>query len=281
MPVTDPGPAEDVAEVRRALVRLRAAAQVPLSFGGVVTDGRRLRMTELIGNSTTSLLGLVVAEGKGLGGRAIGVRKPVVLPDYYTSEAISHHFDRAVQAEGVRSVMAVPVIVSRTVRAVLYGAVREHVSFGDRSVTAMVEVARDLEQELAIRTEVRRRLELLAPPADTPAGEPADRETVRENHAELRRIAATVVDPELRTRLDAICRSLAGEPPNGPQPTLSTRELDVLAGAAAGQTNADIAETLGLGPETVKSYLRNAMRKLDARTRLQAVNAARRANLLP
>ncbi|MER6875782.1 helix-turn-helix transcriptional regulator, partial [Amycolatopsis sp. NPDC000673] len=59
------------------------------------------------------------------------------------------------------------------------------------------------------------------------------------------------------------------------------RELDVLAGAAAGQTNADIAEALGLGAETVKSYLRNAMRKLDAKTRLQAVNAARRANLLP
>ncbi|UKD56392.1 MULTISPECIES: helix-turn-helix transcriptional regulator [Amycolatopsis] len=271
---------ETTAEVRRALARLRSAAGVPLSFGGEVVDGKRLRMTELLGNTTTSLLGLVVAEGKGLGGRAIGVRKPVVLPDYYTSDAISHHFDRAVKAEGVRSVMAVPVIVQRTVRAVLYGAVREHVRFGDRSVTAMVEVARDLEQELAVRAEVRRRLDLLAPePERAPSGKPAELEALRESHAELRRIAAAVDDPELRARIDAVCQSLTGAPARGP--SLSARELDVLEGAAAGQTNADIAEALGLGPETVKSYLRNAMRKLDAKTRLQAVNAARRANLLP
>lgn len=274
--------AETTAEVRRALARLRSAAGVPLSFGGEVVDGKRLRMTELLGNTTTSLLGLVVAEGKGLGGRAIGVRKPVVLPDYYTSDAISHHFDRAVQAEGVRSVMAVPVIVQRTVRAVLYGAVREHVRFGDRSVTAMVEVARDLEQELAVRAEVHRRLDLLAPePEAAPSGRPADLEAVRESHAELRRIAAAVGDPELRARIDAVCQSLTGDAARGPQPSLSARELDVLEGAAAGQTNADIAEALGVGPETVKSYLRNAMRKLDAKTRLQAVNAARRADLLP
>ncbi|WP_312878256.1 helix-turn-helix transcriptional regulator [Amycolatopsis echigonensis] len=273
---------ETAAEVRRALAKLRGAAGVPLSFGGEVVDGKRLRMTELLGNTTTSLLGLVVAEGKGLGGRAIGVRKPVVLPDYYTSDAISHHFDRAVQAEGVRSVMAVPVIVHRTVRAVLYGAVREHVRFGDRSVTAMVEVARDLEQELAVRAEVRRRLDLLAPePGAAPSGKPADLEAVRESHAELRRIAAAIEDPSLRARIDAVCQSLTGEAARGPRPSLSARELDVLEGAAAGQTNADIAEALGLGPETVKSYLRNAMRKLDAKTRLQAVNAARRANLLP
>ncbi|PKV96103.1 LuxR family GAF modulated transcriptional regulator [Amycolatopsis echigonensis] len=273
---------ETTAEVRRALAKLRGAAGVPLSFGGEVVDGKRLRMTELLGTTTTSLLGLVVAEGKGLGGRAIGVRKPVVLPDYYTSDAISHHFDRAVQAEGVRSVMAVPVIVHRTVRAVLYGAVREHVRFGDRSVTAMVEVARDLEQELAVRAEVRRRLDLLAPePGAAPPGKPADLEAVRESHAELRRIAAAIEDPGLRARIDAVCQSLTGDAGRGPRPSLSARELDVLEGAAAGQTNADIAEALGLGPETVKSYLRNAMRKLDAKTRLQAVNAARRANLLP
>ncbi|OAP29101.1 MULTISPECIES: LuxR C-terminal-related transcriptional regulator [Amycolatopsis] len=272
--------AETTAEVRRALARLRGAAGVPLSFGGEVVDGKRLRMTELLGTATTSLLGLVVAEGKGLGGRAIGVRKPVVLPDYYTSDAISHHFDRAVKAEGVRSVMAVPVIVQRTVRAVLYGAVREHVRFGDRSVTAMVEVARDLEQELAVRAEAHRRLDLLAPePERAPPGKPAELEALRESHAELRRIAAAVDDPELRARIDAVCQSLTGDPARGP--SLSARELDVLEGAAAGQTNAGIAEALGLGPETVKSYLRNAMRKLDAKTRLQAVNAARRANLLP
>ncbi|MBM0228943.1 response regulator transcription factor [Micromonospora sp. ATA51] len=42
-----------------------------------------------------------------------------------------------------------------------------------------------------------------------------------------------------------------------------------------------MAEQLGLRPETVKSYLRAAMRKLGAHTRLEVVVAARRAALLP
>ena len=46
-------------------------------------------------------------------------------------------------------------------------------------------------------------------------------------------------------------------------------------------TNAMVAERLGLRPETVKAYLRSAMRKLGAHTRGEAVSAARRAGLLP
>ncbi|MFC6932444.1 response regulator transcription factor [Actinomadura yumaensis] len=48
-----------------------------------------------------------------------------------------------------------------------------------------------------------------------------------------------------------------------------------------GCTNAEAAQRLGLLPETVKSYLRSAMRKLDSHTRLEAVSTARRAGLLP
>ncbi|WP_262281805.1 response regulator transcription factor [Micromonospora sp. MA102] len=62
---------------------------------------------------------------------------------------------------------------------------------------------------------------------------------------------------------------------------LSPRETDVLACVALGCTNADVAGQLGLRPETVKSYLRSAMRKLGAHTRLEVVVAARRAGLLP
>ncbi|WP_181809726.1 response regulator transcription factor, partial [Streptomyces shenzhenensis] len=62
---------------------------------------------------------------------------------------------------------------------------------------------------------------------------------------------------------------------------LAPRELDVLAWVAAGATNAAVAERLGLRPETVKGYLRSAMRKLGARTRGEAVSAARRTGLLP
>ncbi|WP_158880725.1 helix-turn-helix transcriptional regulator [Amycolatopsis anabasis] len=236
-----PTPApDDAAEVRRALTLLRRSARLPLAFGGAVAGGSELRMSELVGTATNSLRGLLVARGRGLGGRAITARRVVAVDDYYASDSISHDFDHAVRAEGVRSAVAVPVIVRRSVRAVLYGAVREAVTFGDASIDLMVEAARDLEQELAVRDEVERRLASMVPPA-------AARNGTRPDNA----------------------------------PSLAPRELDVLAGVAAGQTNAEIAATLAIGAETVKSYLRSAMCKLDCHTRIQAVNAARRAGLLP
>lgn len=69
--------------------------------------------------------------------------------------------------------------------------------------------------------------------------------------------------------------------PAAPAAPLSPRELDVLVCVASGATNGAAAAALGLRPETVKSYLRSAMRKLGAHTRLEAVVAARRAGLLP
>ena len=43
----------------------------------------------------------------------------------------------------------------------------------------------------------------------------------------------------------------------------------------------EAAAEMGIGAETVKSYLRSVMRKLGAHTRYEAVNAARRIGALP
>ncbi|MBT2675680.1 response regulator transcription factor [Streptomyces sp. ISL-14] len=64
-------------------------------------------------------------------------------------------------------------------------------------------------------------------------------------------------------------------------PPLSPRELYVLAQVALGCSNTEVGRRLSLLPKTVKSYLRNAMRKLGASTRFEAVVAARRQGLLP
>jgi DNA-binding NarL/FixJ family response regulator len=54
----------------------------------------------------------------------------------------------------------------------------------------------------------------------------------------------------------------------------------VLELAAIGATNLVIAAELGLGPETVKSYLGSAMRKLGVGNRTAAVHVARTLRLL-
>ncbi|WP_414720913.1 helix-turn-helix transcriptional regulator [Streptomyces sp.] len=265
---------DGAAELRAALLRLRRATGLPVAFGGLLQgDGRRMRIAELSGALTPALDGLSISTGSGLGGRTIALARPCAVTDYPSARHITHEYDGPVSAEGLRSVIAVPVVVRRTVRGVLYGALRDALPIGERTFDAAVGAARDVEQALAVRDEARR----------MPGAEPSWEE-VRRAHGELRELAPRIEDPELRERLLAVCGRLAsasGGPGRGPEAALAPRELDVLAAVATGATNAAAAERLGLRPETVKAYLRSAMRKLGAHTRLEAVVAAREAGVLP
>jgi len=58
---------------------------------------------------------------------------------------------------------------------------------------------------------------------------------------------------------------------NGSAKALSRRESEILTLLAQGLTGEEIAKRLVLSPETVRTHIRNAMEKLDARTRTEAV----------
>ena len=64
-----------------------------------------------------------------------------------------------------------------------------------------------------------------------------------------------------------------------PEP-LSERELEVLALVAAGMSNKEIAGRLFVSVTTVKTHINNLYRKLDARSRIQAVARARELGIL-
>ena len=63
-------------------------------------------------------------------------------------------------------------------------------------------------------------------------------------------------------------------------PTLSGREREVLGMLADGLSNPEIAARLFISPETVRTHVRNAMAKLEADTRTQAVAVALRYALI-
>lgn len=67
---------------------------------------------------------------------------------------------------------------------------------------------------------------------------------------------------------------------DSPVPTLTRREREILAELPSMHTIEQIAESLCVSPNTVKTHLRGVYRKLNARNRREAVSAAIRLNLL-
>lgn len=62
---------------------------------------------------------------------------------------------------------------------------------------------------------------------------------------------------------------------------LTGQEMRVLSELASGRPNKEIARTLGLSPNTIKTHLANLFAKLGAATRTEAVTRARELNLIP
>jgi len=73
------------------------------------------------------------------------------------------------------------------------------------------------------------------------------------------------------TRNEAAAKSLG----------LSPREIEILEAVAAGRSTKEAARDLGVSPETVKTHLSNLYRKLEASRRTEAIDKARRLDLIP
>lgn len=274
----------DADALRAELRRIAIATGAPVAFGGAVHAGT-LVLSEFLGTRTNGMRGLAVQPQSGLGGVAVASRRPTSVADYRSDATITHHYDGPVLGEGLRAVVAVPVIVGGESRAVLYVANRDPSPIGDRIAELMMQAGRRLSVEFTIRDEVDRRLRLQTAQPRTPTVDSIVTEQLRDLHAELRGLTQSLPDTLARTRLrdvsDRLARLVSGiTDPNDPV-TLAPRELDVLAQIALGCTNIEAALRLSLKPETVKSYLRSAMTKLGAHNRHEAVVNARRHGLLP
>jgi len=62
---------------------------------------------------------------------------------------------------------------------------------------------------------------------------------------------------------------------------LSKRELEILSLLAQGHSNQEIATKLFVSLSTVKTHIQNLFEKLDVKRRTQAVEKAKRLNLIP
>lgn len=275
--------------IARVLSMLAPIGKMDMVFGGWVhPETSVLEITHLNGARTRSLANLQVRPGEGLGGKAVMMRRPVSVDSYLSAKGITHVFDSAVSAERLETVVALPIVVNNVPRMVIYLGNRTRVGLGDNWFDAFAPVVRKLTHDISIDDEVRRRLSQLVPhpEATTPSVAEATLSgatTLGEIAEELDELAAMVTDDavlakiaHLRSRFDTVH---SADPRREPA-ELTSREVDVLGQVALGRTNQQAAENLGLMPNTVKSYLKTAMRKLNAENRVQAMLAARDAGLI-
>jgi two-component system, NarL family, nitrate/nitrite response regulator NarL len=75
-------------------------------------------------------------------------------------------------------------------------------------------------------------------------------------------------------------RPLPNRTATGPDASLSPREYEILLRVSIGETNAEIGRQLLLAPNTVKTYWQNALYKLGARNRADAIRRAYAAGIL-
>ncbi|TQF69056.1 response regulator transcription factor [Rhodococcus spelaei] len=275
---------DDEDALRGELRALRSSTPFPVLFGGSVADGRML-LSGFAGTRSRVLRGLAIDARCGLGGRAIAEQRPEVAPDYFASSHITHDYDVQVAGEGIESLLAVPVVVRGVTRAAIYGGLRARRPIGDVMAGTVLRSATRLAREIEIRDEVDRRVQLIErADAEPVARSTSESERITESYLLLRELAAQVADASVAERLRAVertLRSLAAVEDVDPSITLSPREFDVLSHVALGCRNAEIAERLSLSVETVKTYMRNLMAKLEVSSRQQAVFEARRRGLLP
>jgi PAS domain S-box-containing protein len=76
-------------------------------------------------------------------------------------------------------------------------------------------------------------------------------------------------------------RTESAKPPAADAPELTPRQHEVLTLLAQGLTTAQMADVMGLSPETVQNHVKALLRQLRVRSRLEAVLAGYRLGLLP
>jgi DNA-binding CsgD family transcriptional regulator len=79
----------------------------------------------------------------------------------------------------------------------------------------------------------------------------------------------------------ALARALAqATPPAEPAARLTARQRQILTLLAAGCSTSQMADLMGLSKETVRNHVKRLLRRLDARSRVEALAKGRRANLI-
>lgn len=198
--------ADSESVLRASVARLTEEGVVDLAWVARPSETDSLVIDATAGARTDLLAELAVPGGSGLTGKVFRQLTPEWVDEYFSSSAITHHFDRHISAEGVHRLIAVPIVRDGTPLGVLSAGVRSAGKFGDRAITQMVATANSAALAVTAAERARRAAEIAV-------------------HEERRRVAAELHDT-VGALLYAIGSGLRGlrEPEGEPDPRLALLE---------------------------------------------------------
>jgi two-component system, NarL family, response regulator LiaR len=105
-----------------------------------------------------------------------------------------------------------------------------------------------------------------------------EKPSFRTVHVHAAVVGGSILDPDVAALLVRQVRAGTASDPLG---ALSRREREVLAGLSRGRSNREIARSLSLSEETVKSYVSALLGKLGLKDRVQAAIFGLQQGLVP
>jgi signal transduction histidine kinase len=126
---------------RAVLASLPDAIGIDAAWIGELDDAGNIVLGHAVQTRTDAVDGLVVPPGVGLGGQVISSGRPEWVPNYPVSTHLSP-FTVQADREGVKGMVAVPIVHAGRVLGVLYGANRHEAAYGDSAVGALENAAR-------------------------------------------------------------------------------------------------------------------------------------------
>ncbi|HYW26884.1 MAG TPA: GAF domain-containing protein [Terriglobales bacterium] len=232
------------------------ATGTDVGFVGVPDGEDRIVLLHRAGAATPALDRLVVPAGWGLAGRVMDSRRPHWVRDYLTADSIAHieRVDSSVAAEGVRAILAVPILHQGRLLGVLYAGQRTVTSFDGRTVDAVLAAANRAATAVTIAERARHHAEV----------------AVQE---ERRRLALELHDSvgAMLFAIGAGVRGLGGEPALEPEVRSRLAAIERQAGEAAATLRLSL-QTLSAPPEELALgvALRCDCRAFEERTGLLA-----------
>ena len=165
------GDMESMLDEQAVFAELAVLAQdevgADMTFIGDLRAPETMILRHLVGARTSSIQGLAVAAGRGVGGKALLLGRPCWVHSYSRSRAITHDFDGPVSDEQLQAVVAVPILISHSACGVLYAGFRDQLNVADRGIrqlervaalgAAHIQVARDTRARVQLAVDAERR----------------------------------------------------------------------------------------------------------------------------